>query len=146
MRIKQLQLLIAPDDVIPFLSAYLPLDRLTDLRATTGVGLLHVSCRYRFGPLPIPVELTVRIAEVRPEALVLHVTASNAMVQEALLGLLRSGRVDFLQADGSRLQILVDRLTPYVRARFRLSQAAFTPEGIQLAVTDLTPARRGASR
>jgi hypothetical protein len=139
MRIKQLQLVVAPEDLIPLLTGYIPQDRVTGLSAATREGVLQIRCEYRLGPIPIPVDLSVRIAEVRPDALALTVTASSGMVQEALLTMLRSSHWDFLRVQGSHLLLGVDALAPYIHARFRLSRAAFTAEGIALAVTDLQP-------
>lgn len=142
MRIKELQLLVTPEDLTRFLSRWLKPDRVANLQLSTGEGVLRLRCEYKLGFIPIPVDLTLQVAEIRPDRLELAVTAGGqaggTLVHDALQTLIRGSRIEALQWENGRLAVRVDRLGPYLRAtELQLRNAAFTPGGIALGVGEL---------
>lgn len=138
MRIKQVHLLVAPQDLVRFLTENLNMGGVTNLAAATEEGLLRIRCSYRLGFVPIPVDLAVRVVTTTPDLVELHLMASGgAMVEEILLGMVRGSKLSYLQVQGGRLLLRVDQLAASLGGEGKLRSFAFRPEGIELGVADL---------
>lgn len=142
MRIKRLDLLISPDDFLQFLLPYLQSDDVTDLSLHSQAGDLRIRFNYRFG-VKVPVDLTLQVAEVRPEQLTLAVAARlginipGLIVQKVLEHFTAQLQIEAIRVDGPQVIVDIDLLGPYVNAWFRLRHLAFDDEGIRCQVDDL---------
>ncbi len=143
MRIRQLRLLLTPDDLTQFLLPHLQSDRITNLSLQSEEGVFRVRCHYRFGLLTLPVDLALRVAEVRPELLDLAVSIQAgiplgpALLQEALVALVKKSGLDAVAVNKSHLLVRMDKLVRHLQTCFRLGSVAFTREGIAVDVADL---------
>ena len=142
MRIKRLDLLISPDDFLQFLLPYLQSDDVTDLSLHSQAGDLRIRFNYRFG-VKVPVDLTLQVAQVRPEQLTLAVAARlgisipGLIVQKVLEHFTAQLQIEAIRVDGPQVIVDIDLLGPYVNAWFRLRHLAFDDEGIRCQVDDL---------
>lgn len=138
MRIKQVQLLVTAGDLSPWLMDFLPEGKVTDLRLTTDHGVMDIACRYRVGPISIPVEMFLQVVGVTPSTLDLTVQIQGAsQPQEKVLAALRTSLPKGLRVSGSRIQVDLGALASQFKLRFKLQAVSFTREGIHLSVTDL---------
>lgn len=141
MRVRQLQVLLAPEDVARFLSRFVG-DRVANLALIPGDGFLRVRGDYGLGFLPVPIELTLRVAGVRPDGLDVAVLSggqpSGTLIHDTLRSLIQNSRIPALRMEQGVVTLQLDRLAPYLRgATFQLRTAAFTPEGIAVGLADL---------
>lgn len=144
MRIKRLDLLVTTADLESFLAQRVQGERLDGLRLTGAPGAVHVHVDYRLGRVRLPVDLTLTVAGVRPERLDLAVHMKVVLglpqigVQKVLEQVVERIGIGAVRADGPRLAIDIDDLGPYLQLWFRVRRLAFTPEGVEAGLDDLT--------
>lgn len=142
MRLKRLDLLIAPDDLADFLTQHLDPTEFSGLTIETAAGTLRARVDYHLG-LSIPVELTVTVADVRPDRLELAAALRAVLplpevgVQKVLERIAASLPPAAVQVQGSHVELDVDQLGNALNVWFRLRRVALTGAGIAVEIEDL---------
>lgn len=141
MRIRQLEMVISPRDLVDFVKAHLVVDEIADLGANIRGETLQISFTYRVG-INVPVEISLRIDEVAADRIRfatstrLGFPVPNLFAEKVLTRLISQLEIPAISVSRGALDVDLDLLRPDIQAWFRLRDLSFTKRGIEVRMED----------